>query len=147
MATWPNRGSGSLMKPHILIIVDLWHRTDRTRRFETHSENQCRLHFAHSNEKKKPRCHVAWKRRSRFPCIWLLPCLKLRLPIRHIATRCHGSPGQIVSAMLLTSCNFFFISSAVKELPSAWDANPHCGETLILCKASSLVCPDPSAIE
>ena len=40
-------------------------------------------------------------------------------------TYAYGSPGQTSSAMLLTSFNFFTMSSIPKELPSACEEKPH----------------------
>ena len=62
-----------------------------------------------------------------------------------LASASHGSP-QISSAICLTSASFFFSSSRLSGYPVSCVLNPHCGDTLTLFKASSLVCPDPSAI-
>ena len=61
-------------------------------------------------------------------------------PLRHD----HAS-AQMLVARSFTSCNFFFMSAAVIRLPSSCDANPHCGDTLIRCSASSTVSPVPLA--
>lgn len=59
-------------------------------------------------------------------------------------THNHASD-QMLSARSLTSCNFFFMSSAPSKLPSSCDAKPHCGETQIRFNASSSVSPVPLA--
>ena len=59
----------------------------------------------------------------------------------------YACPGQTASAIPLTSSNFFLISSYPSAFPSACDANPHCGLTQTVSRASSLVCPRPLAMK